>query len=266
MMNYRDWNEQCKDDYRKLFPNVNYTIWDGVISPEDYTKSPLKIMFLNREPYDEDWEEYDLAEVLNKELALGEKPIFKDQKNLRKRLKEYLGVVELLENGCLMTISDDELIDKINALKVSDLIFERMMPSVAYVNVKKSDGIKKSYIPDLRRYAIQGQSILAKQIEFFNPSIILAGNVGDGVLYSDEIEKLGWGANLYSPEGKSKVRIFQMQINGKLYPFVDMYHPSATQGWMSTYYLDLFHALKEVEKNFPNYWNKRLNLQCFNIN
>ena len=265
-MNYREWNERCKDDYRKLFPNVNYTIWDGVISPEDYAKSPLKIMFLNREPYDEDWEEYDLAEVLNKELALGEKPIFKDQKNLRKRLKEYLGVVELLENGCLMTISDDELIDKINALKVSDLIFERMMPSVAYVNVKKSDGIKKSYIPDLRRYAIQGQSILAKQIEFFNPSIILAGNVGDGVLYSDEIEKLGWGANLYSPEGKSKVRIFQMQINGKLYPFVDMYHPSATQGWMSTYYLDLFHALKEVEKNFPNYWNLRLGLHCFNVN
>lgn len=265
-MKYSEWNKQCKDNYLKLFPNANYTIWDGVISPEDYVKSPLKIMFLNREPYDEDWEEYDLAEALNKELALGEKPIFKDQKNLRKRLKEYLGVVELLENGCLMTISDGELMDKINALKESDLIFEKMMPSVAYVNVKKSDGVKKSYIPDLRKYAIQGQSILAKQIEFFNPSIILAGNVGDGVLYSDKIEKLGWGANLYSPEGKSKVRIFQMQINGKLYPFVDMYHPSAIQGWMSTYYLDLFHALKEVEKNFPNYWDNRLNLHCFNTN
>lgn len=260
-MKYNDWNKQCREEYNLLFPNAQYTIWDGVIFPEDYAKSPLKIMFLNREPYDEDWEEYDLAEALNRELTKGERPIFESQINLRKRLKEYLGVAELLRDGCLMSMSDDELMEKINELKESDLIFDKMMRSVAYVNVKKSDGVKKSSIPDLRKYAIMGQSILSKQIEFFNPSIILAGNVVDRVLdYTD----FDWSDNaLYIPTGKQNLRIYELKIGETLYPLVDMYHPSATQGWMSSYYLDLFHALKEVEINFPNYWKNRLNLPCF---
>lgn len=262
---YNLWNRQLKKEYNSLFPNADYTIFDGVVFPEHYATSPLKIMFLNREPYDEDWTEYDLAEALRKELVSKTKPIFGYQPKLRLRLKEYLCVMQLLETGELMSISDDELLNRVNELTQTDKLYYEMMPSVAYVNVKKSDGIKKSYIPNLRKYTVQGQSILKKQIEYFNPSIILAGNVVDGVLGRDDlITELGWGDNLYSPEGRSKIRIYQLQINNQLYPIVDMYHPSATQGWMSTYYLDLFHALKEVETSHPNYWKTRLNLQCFN--
>ena len=67
---YNDWNEQCRKEYDCLFPEAEYTIWDGVIFPEQYAKSPLKIMFLNREPYDPDNEPYDLAKALCTELLL----------------------------------------------------------------------------------------------------------------------------------------------------------------------------------------------------
>lgn len=259
--NYNKWNEQCRKEYDSLFPNAQYTIWDGVVYPELYATSPLKIMFLNREPYDEEFTEYNLADALRTELSTGRKPIFASQTKLRQRLKEYLCVVNLIKNNELMSISQDELVRRVQEISSSDTIFKEMFPSVAYINVKKSNGINKSYVPDLREYAIQGQSILAKQIEFFNPSIILSGNVIGGVLTHTDLD---WGENLYSPKGKAKVRVFQLKINDVLYPIVDMYHPSSTQGYMTTYYLDLLHALREVDRKYPDYWGKRLNLQCYN--
>ena len=259
---YNRWNEECCEEYNRLFPEAEYTIWDGVIFPEQYAKSPLKIMFLNREPYDPDNEPYDLAKALCTELIGRKKPIFESQKKLRQRLKEYLCVVNLLQTGELMNISEENLINRVNNSTQTDCIFYEMMPSVAYVNVKKSDGQIPSYVPDLREKAIQGLSILKKQISFFNPSIILAGNIVDRILDHKDVD-VEWGNDLYIPQGKHIICIYQLKINDILYPLVDMYHPSATQGCMSTYYLDLFRALKEVEHTYPNYWENRMNLPCF---
>lgn len=257
---YNDWNEQCRKEYDCLFPEAEYTIWDGVIFPEQYAKSPLKIMFLNREPYDPDNEPYDLAKALCTKLIGRKKPIFESQKKLRQRLKEYLCVVNLLQTGELMSISEEDLMNRVNEQTQTDYIFYEMMPSVAYINVKKSDGQIPSYVPDLREKAIQGLRILEKQISFFNPSIILAGNVVDRILDYTDVE---WGDNLYIPQGKHIICIYQLKINDILYPIVDMYHPSATQGWMSTYYLDLFRVMKAVEHTHPNYWGNRMDLPCF---
>lgn len=259
---YNDWNEQCRKEYDCLFPEAEYTIWDGVIFPEQYAKSPLKIMFLNREPYEPDNEPYDLAKALCTKLIGRGKPIFESQKNLRQRLKEYLCVVNLLQTGELMSISEEDLMNRVNEQTQTDYIFYEMMPSVAYINVKKSDGQKKSYVPDLREKTIQGLRILEKQISFFNPSIILAGNVVDGILDHPDVD-VNWGDDLYNPQGKHIILIYQLKINDNLYPIVDMYHPSSPQGWMSTYYLDLFRAMKAVEHTHPNYWGNRMNLPCF---
>lgn len=260
---YNDWNEQCRKEYDCLFPEAEYTIWDGVIFPERYAKSPLKIMFMNRESsesnFEPDFKGYDLAEALREQI-IDAIPIFKGQTRLRQRLKEYLCVVNLLQTGELMSISEEDLMNRVNEQTQTDFIFNEMMPSVAYINVKKSDGQIPSYVPDLREKAIQGLRILEKQISFFNPSIILAGNVVDRILDYTDVD---WGDNLYIPQGKHIICIYQLKINDILYPIVDMYHPSATQGWMSTYYLDLFRAMKAVEHTHPNYWENRMNLPCF---
>ena len=258
---YNKWNEQCRKEYDRIFPNVKYTIWDGVIFPEQYAKSSLKIMFLNRESYDPDLTEYDLAETLREELISGVKPIFNSQKKLRQRLKEYLCVVNLIRTGELMSISEDTLMNRVMETIQTDNIFNEMMPSVAYVNVKKSDGRIPSYVTDLRKNTIQGLDILKKQISYFNPSVILAGNVVDRILDYTDVE---WGENLYVPQVKHTICIYQLKINENVYPIVDMYHPSATQGWMSMYYLELFRALREVEQSHPNFWKGRINSQCFN--
>lgn len=88
---YNDWNEQCRKEYDCLFPEAEYTIWDGVIFPERYAKSPLKIMFMNRESsesnFEPDFKGYDLAEALREQI-IDAIPIFKGQTRLRQRLKE----------------------------------------------------------------------------------------------------------------------------------------------------------------------------------
>jgi len=51
---YKQWNDDLKNRYLTSFKEDKRltTIWDGVIFPEEYAKTPLKIMFLNREAYD----------------------------------------------------------------------------------------------------------------------------------------------------------------------------------------------------------------------
>lgn len=258
LKSYNEWNDKLYEEYKEFFPNAKYTIWDGVIFPEKFINSSLKIMFLHREAYDYYFQEYDLvSDALHEELVSGQ-TIFASQKNLRKRLKEYLCVVKLLESGELMTVSDEELKRRVELLTASDQIFNEMMPSVAYCNVKKSDGRPRSNILDLYNYASKGIDVLKKQILYFNPSIILGGNVVDGILENI----VDWGENLYIPIGERRICIWQLKIDDKLFPFVDMYHPSNISG-MSEYYLELFHALQTVERERPGFWANRLNQECF---
>ncbi|MBR6362143.1 MAG: hypothetical protein IKR88_02530 [Bacteroidales bacterium] len=123
---------------------------------------------------------------------------------------------------------------------------------MAYCNVKKSDGKPKSIKSDLFNYAKNSLDILKEQIRFFNPSIILAGNVCEGLLE----DLLEWGDDLYIGPNR-RICIWQLKIDGDCFPFVDMYHPSLAKG-MSEYYLELFHALQAVEKERPGFWNERI--------
>ncbi len=264
--NYLLWKEQLKKDYYDLFPNAHYTIMDGVIFPKEYYASPLKVMILNREPYDTDmaeckeYDEYDLANAL-KEAIEENQTIFKRQTALRTHLKQYLEVLSSLLDTSLSSFSDEQMKMHVAESINGNEKFYKMMKSVAYCNVKKSDGKPKSDVLDLYNYASQGLDILKRQISYFNPSIILGGNVVDDIL-----ENFGdcWDETpLYIPKGERRICIWQFKVGDKLIPFVDMFHPSAVKG-MSEYYLELFHALKEVERTRPGYWKTRLNLPCYN--
>lgn len=262
---YNLWNQQLKEKYYGLFPNAHYTIWDGVIFPELYAKSPLKILFLNREPYDnemaqyQEYDEYNLSVVLKNAIE-NNNDIFVRQNALRTHVKQYLGVLNTLLDSKLNSLSDEQMNVHIENFIIGNENFYEMMKSVAYCNIKKSDGKPRSSTYDLHNYASKGIDILKNQISYFNPSLILGGNVVDGIL--ENIGDIWDQTALYIPEGERRICIWQLKVGEKLIPFVDMHHPSAVKG-MSDYYLELFHALKEVERTHPGYWETRLNMPCF---
>lgn len=63
---YYKWEEDLKREYCELFSDSQYTIFDGVISPKDYYLSSIKVLFLNREAYDED--SYSISQALKHEF------------------------------------------------------------------------------------------------------------------------------------------------------------------------------------------------------
>lgn len=256
---YTNWNNDLYQRYLKLFPEREHTtIWDGVIDPTLYSSSPLKIMFFNKEGYTEEGNEYDVSEALFSEIKK-EQRIFPNQTTLRTHLKQYLLVLQRLEAGLLATTSDENMREIITQNSNDEKWFNSQVAKVAYCNVKKSDGQANSSAKDLHNYAQKGLDILKEQIRFFNPTIILAGNVCEGVL-EDLFE---WGENLYVAQNH-QIAIWQIKIDGKCYPFVDMYHPS--YAGLSEYYLDLLHALQAVEEKTPNFWTEKLNQPCFDLN
>ena len=257
---YEKWDEQLYEEYKSLFPESEYTnIWDGVIFPEKYAKSRLKVMILNREGYGEPFNPYFLHRKIRDQI---EKDVwfFEYQRTLRLHLKQYLTVLDSIRPDGYQSLSDDIVRDCVQASGYYDLT--RLMEGVAYCNVKKSDGLPRSNRMNLKEYAEKGLDIIKKQIAYFNPSIILAGDVCEGIL-NDLIGDGGWDENLYiGPE--RRICIYQIKINGHNYPLVDMFHPSRTQG-MSEYYLELLHALQAVEKDHPFFWINRLDTPCFDM-
>ena len=251
---YNQWNDSLYNRYQELFPESSYTIWDGAISPDEYAKSRMKVMILNREPYDKNQGDYDLPKAIRDRIEKDDDWIFPKQNTLRTHLKQYLTVLDLGQNGFL-SLSDEEVREKVHAKDYYEFI--QLLKRVAYCNVKKSDGKPESNVAELKEYATKGLDVLKEQIRFFNPSIILAGNVCEGILE----DLFDWGDNLYTAPNH-RINIWQLKIGGNLFPFVDMYHPSYATG-MSEYYLEFLHALQEVERADPDYWLLRLDSPCF---
>ena len=257
---YYKWNELLRQRYEKLWPDATYHIWDGVVSPKDYANSPLKIMFLNKESFDDpDNGGYDISLGMAKEIYEG-KPILGGEKNtMMLTTKNRLAVLRLL-HGNLNSIDNRTLELAVNDYTID--CFREDMLKVAYCNIKKSNGVSKSGKSDLRNHFKRNKEIIVEQISFFNPTLIVGGNIVDGII-ENEIE---WGDNLYIADSHY-INIYQIIVRGKNYPFIDMYHPS----WMSLNsannqerdWKELFQALKYVDNQHPQFWKDRCNIDCF---
>lgn len=257
---YNQWEESLWQKYDKIFTNAKYTITDGVISPSDYFNSELKVMFLNREPYDEDNYEYSLNNAI-REAIIDNRKIFPNGVWLHKNLHNQLAVLSLLTNNNFIQLTEKHATEIVQSW--DRRLFQQYFKSVAYTNIKKSDGVKKSHIENLKSYFQKGITILEEQILFFNPTIILGGNIIDGIMDDSDIK---FGETLYTKSGV--INIYQLIIDEKTFPIMDLYHPSAMRyrnGTMSKYYLEIFQALQSVEKQHPVFWRNRMKQSCFNL-
>ena len=265
VLDYNKWEDKLWALYDSIFKDASYKITDGVIFPDKYASTPFKVMIMNREAYDKGHESYSLnQDGIAKEI--GEEIVpFKDQITLRSHLRQYLSLIHLLSNKGFNEVSEKEVIDFVNQSDNDDLVY--YLSDAAYINIKKSDGKKRSVRSDLKEYAKKGIEVLKEQIRFCNPSIILGGDVCDDII--DDLFE--WGEVLYGGDGYNPVKIYELVIDGKSYPFIDMFHPSRTQNYkdgdekesMSMYFLELFKAMIRVEKTRPGYWSSHMNNKCF---
>ena len=245
---YYNWEEELEREYCELFPDSQYTIFDGVISPIDYSQSPIKVLFLNREAYDED--SYNISRALKREIETGKK-IFGGRPWININTKERLAYCSLLR--LILDVPENDAISY--AQEMSNDEYRSLLYKSAYCNIKKSNGVNGSSHRDLLEYAQKGWKIIEKQISFFNPTIIIGGNIIDGII--DCLEDIRWGDPRILSRNNSAV-IYQVEFGGNVFPFVDMYHPS------NMYHsFDLFYALKSVAQNYPGYWEKRIGQECF---
>ena len=245
---YYDWEEQLEREYNELFSDSQYNIFDGVISPKDYYLSPIKVLFLNREAYDED--SYSISQALKHEIETGKK-IFGGKAWININTKERLAYCFLLSR--ILDISENDAISY--AQDMGNDEYRSLLYKSAYCNIKKSNGVDRSSRSDLFKYAQKGWEIIMKQISYFNPTIIIGGNVIDGII--ECLEDIRWGSpRILSRNGS--VVIYQIEFGGNIYPFVDMYHPSSRH-----HSYDLLYALRSVAQNYPGYWEKRISQECF---
>ena len=265
ILEYNKWENKLWALYNSIFKDTSYTIRDGVIFPDKYISTPFKVMIMNREAYDKDYLSYSLnQDGIAKEIGEGIIP-FKKQKTLRRHLRQYLSLIHLLSKKGFNEVSEKEVIDFVNQSDNDDLVY--YLSDAAYINIKKSDGKKRSVRSDLKEYAKKGIEVLKEQIRFCNPSVILGGDVCYNII--DNL--FDWGEVLYGGDGYNPVKIFELVIDGKSYPFIDMFHPSRTQNYkdgdetenMSMYFLELFKGMISVEKARPGYWSSHMNNKCF---
>lgn len=248
---YYDWEKELEKEYNEIFSDAQYTIFDGVVSPFDYFQSPIKVMFLNREAYDED--SYMIHHALREQIENGT-AIFNNTYWINQNVKERLAFSYLLNK--ITDWQDDKAIEY--AQNMNDNEYRSLLLKSAYCNIKKSEGVNGSSKNNLLEYAQKGWSIIEKQICFFNPTLIIGGNVIDGII-ENVVEGHKWGDVLFREKNNSVI-IYQIQFGENYYPFIDMYHPS-----YMVHSEDLYYALKKSALNHPGYWEKRIGQSCFEL-
>ena len=265
IFDYHKWEDKLWTLYHNIFKEASYTITDGVVFPDKYASTPFKVMIMNREAYDAEHNSYSLnQEGLAKEIK-DELIPFVNQRTMRSHLRQYLSLIHFLSEKGFKGVTEEEAISFVNQSNNDDFVY--YLSNAAYINVKKSDGEPHSNRNNLKEYAEKGIEILKEQIRFCNPSIILGGDVCDDII--DEL--FDWGKILYNGEGYHALKIYELLVDGKSYPFIDMFHPSRTQNYeeeeeirsMSTFYLELFKGMITVEKQDPGFWGKYMNNPCF---
>ena len=263
---YGSFKKGIQSKHAELLPNASYTIWDGLFSPEKYANSLFRVLVMNREPYDIDKDSYDLVDTIQNDIKNGN-PFWVNQNTLKNNLRDMLAVTSFLSDDNINAIDDATIENRIKEYHESDDAFNQALLRMGYINIKKSNGQKKSNPKDLREHAILTWDVTQSQISFFNPSLIIGGNIVDKILGHKDMH-INWGENLYT-ESKY-IKIFTLKIGAKTFPFIDSYHLSANSYGekgnrkpMSEYYKELILALRNVENNNPGYWATRRNLSVF---
>ena len=142
--------------------NGTKIIKDGIVSFDDYMKSPFKILWVLKEA-NSDEEDWDIREALYSGVK-NENGLNSDWKStLTRVIYTTLGILNNEDWHSMGDFNlDPDLIDCLH--------------KVAYINVKKIGGSSQSNSQEIQDYYDLNKEVLHEQISLINPNIIIFGN------------------------------------------------------------------------------------------
>lgn len=175
-------------------------ILDGIVDPEKYFQSKYKILWILKEPYDENTEGgWDFKGMIRDKYSIFDfatgRPTFKPI------IYSSWGI---LNNFCLF----DDMDDVENSPEMLDAF-----KSIAYINIKKTPGGTTSNTKTIQFAYEMHKNLLLKQIDYIDADIIVGGKT---------LSLLSKDLNLENAIQFNKT--FYYLRNNKL--FIDTYHPA----------------------------------------
>ena len=156
--------------------NINkefdYVILDGIVDIEKYLKSNFKILWILKEPHDKgEHGKFDMRHLLQDA---------KYKNGLNPNMKSTFTNIIYSTFGILNDFTSWNDIDDFR--DNHDLI--DVLQNIALINIRKLSGNSSSNDKEIKNTYIANKSLILKQIEIFNPNVIIGGGT-ISYLYSD---------------------------------------------------------------------------------
>lgn len=201
------------------YGNNTFGVSDGIINIEEYQKSELKILWILKEPREEDKTEENKNTDKNGAWSL--RSALNKRKSWKDGVKEEGGIQTFrkLIQTTYSILNDIEI--KRNSFKSDYEYFQK----VAFINVKKMPSTSESKDKLMAEHYLRNKELLERQIKLCNPHIIIYGSTFKHFKNSFSKEELSSKKPLNHNNKKMK-KGASYAIGGKLH--IDTYHPSST--------------------------------------
>lgn len=213
---------------RKIDHNLNGFIEDGIICPDEWFSAEKKVMFFLKEAYNGDsTSSIDINAKNSKNKNFGNvgnssvtKWIYKHSLEKNHPIRSTWYRISEWTYGILHTTIEEraDYNSKENAMTKTE---RKWINQSSIVNIKKSDGKKRTNHTDLAHYSKHDAKFLRSQIELISPDVIICGNTGR------YLNNVFVGENFNIGNG-NKDWVYKRQISGKGVIIIDYYHPGAT--------------------------------------
>jgi hypothetical protein len=208
-------------------------IFDGVINPELYCAAPYRLMWILKEPWDEENSSgggWSLAQVLN------EQPV---SSLSHFTFHPIIYIAYGLFNG-ISTWADMPYVRDMND---PEFVLRRL----AFVNVKKLPGVTRgAYSPTIMEWFSRGKAIIMEQIRAYSPNVVFGCSPHLPAIL-DELQPM-WREAVQTV-GSADYVWHQKTL------FVHVYHPGQSQVSRETYVDDALKAVASARQKNGNSTN-----------
>jgi len=209
-------NEILEKDKDK---NGIFPISDGVINHEEYLKSKFKILWILKEPHEKEKHEiaWSLCKEINKKNKWSDQPT-KGRPTYKPMILASYGI-----------LNNFILFDTIPDIQNDNSVFNTVK-KIAYINVKKYPNLNTNSDKTVIKNSFkENKNFLMKQIEIFEPDIIIGGSTLH--LFHNEL-------NIKSLK-ENKIGYMRYYTSAKNI-YIEAYHPSVrSQNCKSDDYVNL---------------------------
>ena len=200
---------------------------DGIINSEKYAKAKTRILWVLKEPNStESWTYQDYLSISEIERKKERKDNILTYPIFRKIMYASFGLINNKEYADLPVAEEKEVYS--------------IGEEIAYINIKKIGGGAQSDDNEIQSHYHQNEKLLLKQIEEYNPNILIFGNTLKYFNF-EELTKLGWNlSDKHIIDKETNNTYFYPISNDKL--CINAYHPAYWSVNMDVYCTEIINA------------------------